>query len=445
MKHLFSRIYFASLIILLISRATVDAKTKTASLPAEEYLAFAISACDNAQRQLPEITRIAEVVARRHIAGGVIGTLWDEGWCKGQGLDEELVGRSGQIMHIGFGRALKQNRTDDEKTNDVLIAGWIKDPGPDDLKKLKEFKNRKAYIIGLGPRERPALAEHVALCDAWLDTGYGSDDRVVTFQNGFRAGHANMVSDTINAWALMGEVIAALTRDGKMPPIAKSYSYEDGRDWWNKYFQKQLFQDDCKVAALPAGQLGRAYVNHIRELLQTYKSTQLPAVRQTADLIAAEYRKGNKTVVAEISHMVWAVTATEEAAEWAIPSIETVYAHLPEQWDTYYKATADGALVLRLGYSGFHRDEQAVFKKKNQRVMLIAAENPRPEWQLPADLLTYINMGWAFGDACVEIPGYPINALPPSGVMQVVAYETVNVEVLARLHAHDPAKRAKKE
>ena len=42
-------------------------------------------------------------------------------------------------------------------------------------------------------------------------------------------------------------------------------------------------------------------------------------------------------------------------------------------------------------------------------------------------------MGWEFGDACVTIKGYPIKLFPPSGVMQLVAYEAVNVEVLARL------------
>jgi hypothetical protein len=41
-------------------------------------------------------------------------------------------------------------------------------------------------------------------------------------------------------------------------------------------------------------------------------------------------------------------------------------------------------------------------------------------------------MGYAFGDACVPIPGYPIRILPTSGAMQVAAYECLNVEVFAR-------------
>ena len=49
------------------------------------------------------------------------------------------------------------------------------------------------------------------------------------------------------------------------------------------------------------------------------------------------------------------------------------------------------------------------------------------------DVLMNINMGWQYGDAMITIPGYPVKMIPPSGMMQVVAYENINVETLARL------------
>ena len=42
-----------------------------------------------------------------------------------------------------------------------------------------------------------------------------------------------------------------------------------------------------------------------------------------------------------------------------------------------------------------------------------------------------VDMGYAHGDACVWLDGYPIPILPPSGVMQVAAYECLSAEVLA--------------
>ena len=41
-------------------------------------------------------------------------------------------------------------------------------------------------------------------------------------------------------------------------------------------------------------------------------------------------------------------------------------------------------------------------------------------------------VGFTFGDACVSLDGCPISILPPSGVMQVAAYESINAEVHAR-------------
>jgi hypothetical protein len=42
-------------------------------------------------------------------------------------------------------------------------------------------------------------------------------------------------------------------------------------------------------------------------------------------------------------------------------------------------------------------------------------------------------MGYAHGDACVSIPGYPIPILPPSGVLQVAAYESISTGAVARI------------
>ena len=99
---------------------------------------------------------------------------------------------------------------------------------------------------------------------------------------------------------------------------------------------------------------------------------------------------------------------------------------------TSYEKTPDGALVLRLGYVGLHQDLDALFRRKKQRVMLITAENPRAEFAVPASYEPRVDPGFAFGDACVALDGYPIPILPPSGVIQVAVYESINVAVQQR-------------
>ncbi|HQL65680.1 MAG TPA: hypothetical protein PLS78_07475, partial [bacterium] len=78
----------------------------------------------------------------------------------------------------------------------------------------------------------------------------------------------------------------------------------------------------------------------------------------------------------------------------------------------------------------------AIFERKKQKIILISAENDvleHPDWKIPKNVLVYIDMGYSFGDACVWVEGLPIRILAPSGIMQVVAYECLNVEVLSRL------------
>jgi hypothetical protein len=394
--------------------------------PAGRYIDAALRRCDAAEKHLPEFTRVAQIVADRHIAGGQIGLPWN-----GQTLAAELYGRSGNIMHVGFDRPWKKDRTDAEKGKDVAIIGWDRAPGAGDAKTLADLRKRGCYVVGFGPRDLPELARLVPLCDAFFDTGLGSDDRVVALPGSRRAGRANHLVNAIHGWVFSAELVAALTRRGRMPTMWKAWACEDGRQWGERYFGKKQFHDDYSVAPIPAGRLGREYLDRIRHLLRRFRRRELGAVKEAAELIAAEARKGRKTIVASTGHMAMAFIARYEDAAWA-RNMETHY-NVKAQMDGFAKNAPDGALVLRLGYLGMHRDVADLLRSKRARVVHIAAENPRPEFQPPADLAVTIDVGYAFGDACVPVEGYPLLLFAPSGVMQVAAYEAVNVEVLARL------------
>jgi hypothetical protein len=113
-----------------------------------------------------------------------------------------------------------------------------------------------------------------------------------------------------------------------------------------------------------------------------------------------------------------------------------VHSNVQDQMETYQRTTPEGALVVRIGYNGEHESLWKVWDAKNQRVIFIGAENPLPEYQVPRDpemVVGVIDMGFAYGDASVTVEKYPVPILPPSGYMQVIAYESLNVEVLNRL------------
>jgi len=405
---------------------------------AKKYTDFALQSCARVEEKLPEITALAEVMAKRHLAGGAIGFVG--GYYEGSGLTSELEGRSGGLINIGFDRVWTKDRTPEQKANDMAIIAWDNGPWAGDLEKIKKLKDTGTYIIGFGPRGMPELADRIAACDAWLDTGLGAGSGVVRIPSAVlglttlaTVGRGNLLINMLNGWSLTAEFVAALTRQGKMPTMWKAYLYPDGREWADKYFLKKQFHDDFQIAPIPAGQLAKSYLSTMRETIQRFADTQLPMVQKAAEAIAAESAAGRQTIVATSSHAPPTYTGKYEDKVWA----KALEINSPEQ----IKATPDEALVLRLGYSGIGQKEIEVLAQKKQRVLFISSQNPLPGREIPKDLPVFIDMGFPFGDATTSIEGYPIKILPPSGIMQIVAYESVNVEVLARL-AKQPAPAA---
>ena len=110
-----------------------------------------------------------------------------------------------------------------------------------------------------------------------------------------------------------------------------------------------------------------------------------------------------------------------------------VHGSLEYQMNNFTKNAAKGGLVLRLGYFGLDRKVDALFKSNKSRVLLMTGENPLPEF---SSYLTYpdrVDLGFAFGGACVPVKGYPIPLFPSTGIVKAAAYECLNIEVLDRL------------
>lgn len=402
---------------------------------AKQYTDFALESTKRVEASLPEIIRIAEVMTKRHLAGGAIGFVG--GYYEGSGITAELEGRSGGLVNIGFDRVWTKDRSAEQKANDMAIAGWDNGPWPNDadLTKIKKLKEAGAYIIGFGPRKAPELAERVALCDAWLDTGLDVSGRIVNVNTkrtgnvqarNVMVGRGNLLVNMLNGWTLTAEFVSALTRQGKMPPMWKSYMYPDGREWADKYFQKMQFHNDFTIAPIPAGQLGKAYLGNMRTNISWFAGSQLPAVQKAADLIVDELSEFRQTTVPTSSHAPPTYTGKYEDKLWATAfEINTA--------EEYQKRTPENVLVLRLGYTGVSSEELALAAQKKQRVIWVSSHNPNEGRKVPANLANFIDMGWAYGDATTTIEGYPIKILPPSGIMQIVAYESINTEVLARV------------
>jgi hypothetical protein len=401
----------------------------------QDYIDFAKRACARVKGDIPKITHIAEICAQRHIRGGHLRLTWNS-----QGFVDEIWGRSGGLVHLGDGREFKSDRTPQERSQDIVFVGWQRAPTMNKLDELRERKAYGAYLIGFGPWAMPELTEYVDLCDVWFDTGFGSDDRVVAIPDGTRAGHGNMLFDMLHGWTFFGEFVAALTREGKMPPMWQAYLYEEGVAWGNRYLKKTQFHDDFEIPPIPPGELARRYLDHMEGLFDKLAREQMVNINKAADLIVAEHKQGRKTVCASMGHTPYTYVCAYEGQKWGVNA--NLHSFKQNQVEAYSTDTADGALVLRVGYFGTNAKTLGILEDKQQRVMFISAGTERDGEvneggvtikAVPDDALVYIDMGMQFGDATLELKGYPIRILPPSGIMQLVTYECVNVEVLTRL------------
>jgi len=398
--------------------------------PADLYCQFVQQTCTKIEQHMADYTAVAETVAQRHLNGGLIGFPWNY-----QGLQQELMGRSGGMVCTGFERPWKKDRTDAEKANDVAIIGWDHAPYDWELKRLQDLKKQGVYIIGFGPKDFPAIAEHVKLCDAFFDTGTAAQG-VIPLPDGRKIGRADHLINALNGWVLTGEIVGALTRQGKMPTMWKSYSYPDGPEWGNHYLLKKQFHDEYDVPAMPAGYLGRCYLSQIRGHVERFRRTQLDTIRRAAALCLDEVKAGRKVPVLSMSHMPWCYLGKFEDAQWVAPlDLEVSYApHIKD----FRAKVKEGSLVVRLGYFGVSPTEEYLVKEKKLRVIYLENEHPDADWQLPKkETMLSIDMCCAFGDACLSLDGYPIRILPPSGIMQVVGYEALNVEVQSALPKPD--------
>ena len=390
-----------------------------APTPASRYLDALGRILDESAGRLPSITALATRMAERHEQGGLMGFPWI-----GSTLEQELFGRAGGLMHIGFDRCWKKGRTETEKARDAVLYSWDAAPSTGDLKRLQADKQKGLYVIGFGPKTTNGMVE---ACDAWIDAG-GEDPAI---------GKTLHFANAVNGWMFIAEFTAALTRRGKMPAMWKAWATVDGRAWSDRYFGNTQFHSEFQVPPQPEGVLAGRYLERIRYLVDRLRREELGDLRAFAADIATELAAGRKTVVASSGHMVMNYIGRYADSAWAIN--HEVHDNVESQMQSFERKTPDGGLVLRLDAYGLHRGVADLFQRKHQRVRLITAEDPRPEYALPPAFSHRVDMGYAHGDACVQVEGYPIPILPASGVMQVAAYEAINAEVQAAIRRAPPA------
>src|SRR5207237_2472304 len=193
------------------------------------------------------------------------------------------------------------------------------------------------------------------------------------------------------------------------------------------YLGKKQFHDDFRVPPVAPGELARSYVRQVRHALGRLRADE-PKLLEAAEHVAVERRAGRKTVVAWSGHLGYGKPNPFQTDWSQVIELEPT---LPAEVEAYRKAAPEGALVLRLGGNGRTSREVELFKAMRQRVMYFAGDHPDAASRAPAALVD-VRLGFAFGDACVALDGYPIRILPPGGVVQLATFGAIDAQVAAQ-------------
>ncbi len=382
--------------------------------PAESQFDHCISIIEHTEAAIDQYTQVAETIANRHIAGGAIGFPFIQ-----QSLAQDLWGRSGGLVHIGFDRVWTQDRTEQQQANDVALVAYDGPASAGDFAELTKLKDRGVYLVGFGDRSHESVGPIADLCDVWFESKASGNASTASL-------HQLALANAVHGWTLIAEVVGALTRKGKMPTMWKSYSYDDGRPWGEKYFLKKQFHDDLQVAPIEPGVLGKRYLRQIRYPIERLKM-QAAQFSRAAQTIHSEIQAGNKIYIAWQGHMPPTYIGKSASDPWAVAA--ELHPFLETQVESFDSGVPDGAQVIALGYHGHDPIERELWQRKNLRVIHFSGDHPDPQWRQYRWMPQHIDLGYAFGDACVSVDDYPIRLFAPSGIAQLIAYQAILAEL----------------
>ncbi len=350
----------------------------------ESYVLRTVEALCSARADLPARGGAADVAAARLADGGKL-------YATGQpSMVSELCGRAGGLMLIQrLGSAVPAE-------GDVVLFSR---PNDDEIPRALLSSGALAVVFGNGP----------------------IDGVQFVFPN--RAGQTGISPTLANAvpgWLFTGELIAALTRLGKMPVVYESIGTYGGYPRIERYQKKGVFwHEEHAVPPIQAGEMGARFIDTVAAILERVEREQRPMLEQTARWAADAKRNGHRLAMYSMGHLFpaevqdTAIGKLFESAVW--PSGFMQHA-VPDH------AYTEGDVLVHIGYQ--HPPYRLLDRARptGARVAYVDVMCHRDYTNDP-DVI-WIDPMWPWADGCVAIEAYDAPALPASGIVNgAIAWE----------------------
>jgi hypothetical protein len=358
--------------------------------PSVRYFMLLQEGIDRSRSQMPAMIDSAQHAAKRVVNGGrlfVAGSQPD--------FMPELTSRAGGLVCV----TRAPTKMIEIERSDVVLYSARSFLTLNDHLQISRLRERGVYVIAFASKAQTGTDFPP---DVLIDSG---PDAGLPLGN-TRLCPADGVINILSAWAWTGEFISACTRLGKMPVVYQSVHLEGGRERAKKY-AGVTFHNDVTIAPIQTGVMGMAYLDHVERYLAALRA-ETPDQLQTAGRWLREATPARSALDIQ-AHMFPAHYQDSRAPQ---PFGESA------QLDPSRPPPAAG-MNVELGYQQPPQLAIDAAHVHHTNLLYSSVQRGRDD---DAQFICYIDPHWPMTDACVEIKGYDVPALPASGVVQAAIY-----------------------
>ena len=376
--------------------------------PADETIDTVQAVIEQTRSDIPDIVVLAEKCAQQLIATQRIGA-----YPKPELTSYEFMGRAAGFINFTWAA----------KPEDPGVIIYMPSPACEDLDKVI---NAKAYVYAICPREflergkDPEGRPYDLSKLAGILGGLTPDQVCGPDRSKALSVPISRLGQVIRGWAFLGEVVAACTRQGKMPMIFKSVQLPDSKAWNEPLIANSkkgvMFHDDMTVKPVPAGYIAKTYLDSLSRDIRGLRS-EVPAFRKAGQVMAEALADGHRAHVWIFGH--------------AFPGLvrDCGPYELPPYFTSYEKGVKEelqkGDVQVVMPYAKVPMD--SLTGTLDTGWTILGARSIPPELAAHTNVITF-RIQWAEGDAVVRIKGYPAKLLPDSAVVQATAFFAMAAE-----------------
>ena len=383
-----------------------------------DYLEALLAGLEGLKERLPAVTDAAGRVSARLEAGGrlFLASVRPD-------FTSEGCTRSGGLM-------LAEEWTPETALSpgDAVILGWSGAPPERELELLEQLRSSGALIAAIGPDGWPGADPRPG--DLFLDSSVPLPE-AVTAPFGGRAYPLTSLQNLLLLWALTGEIVAALTRAGRMPAMFQSVLVPGARDR-NARFAESPFHETHEVPAIPPGRLGADYLERMGAILRALIEEEAGAIEAVGAVCAQVLEAGGRIHAGLISHFPMYQLGAPGDPPYMRP-LARLQGESPQVGELEEKLRP-GDLFFFLGYYRRPVDAYLAARRAGARIVEVITGDGADEPPPPAPDHV-IRPQWPFGDAVTPVPGYDVEILPSSGIAQAAVYWAVAASIRRALSA----------